>query len=548
MVLRGILLTTLTATACSTVALEEQTQPYSEPALQVSSCPAPALGKLNFREPCQVRRGDNTLMITGDLLLPDGVMLNGRVLLNSQGVIQCVGCACAAGNATRIDCPGAPISPGLINAHDHIGWMGDAPYVPADANLRYDHRHAWREGDSALHKPKIKTKGNATVAQKIWGELRFVLGGATSTNASGVSKGLLRNLDRASGLEGLQIDPVQYETFPLGDSNGVRHSSGCSYPHIVAEATVTGYHAYTPHVAEGITDAARNELLCLDGTNVGGIDILGPNVAIIHGIGISTADIDKIAAAGAKLIWSPRSNISLYGDTALVTYYAARGVPIALGTDWMPSGSMSLQRELRCASFLNDTYYDKFFTARDLWAMVTTNAALALGVADKLGSIAVAHTGDITIYAPWRGKKFEDPYRAVVEARPSDVALVLRGGKPLAGAANLVNALEAGCDTLDVCGQSKRVCLKREVNKTLTQLQQDVGSSIYGLFYCDTPPHEPSCLPARGSQEVVNHSTTYSGVVTPEDRDGDGIPNSQDNQRHIFNPIRPVDNGVQPRL
>jgi cytosine/adenosine deaminase-related metal-dependent hydrolase len=40
--------------------------------------------------------------------------------------------------------------------------------------------------------------------------------------------------------------------------------------------------------------------------------------------------------SGTALIWSPRSNITLYGDTApRHRWPTALGVPIALGTDWV---------------------------------------------------------------------------------------------------------------------------------------------------------------------------------------------------------------------
>jgi cytosine/adenosine deaminase-related metal-dependent hydrolase len=38
------------------------------------------------------------------------------------------------------------------------------------------------------------------------------------------------------------------------------------------------------------------------------------------------------------------------------------GVPIALGTDWVASGSMNMLRELRCADELNENYYDNYFS------------------------------------------------------------------------------------------------------------------------------------------------------------------------------------------
>ncbi len=42
----------------------------------------------------------------------------------------------------------------------------------------------------------------------------------------------------------------------------------------------------------------------------------------------------------------------------------------------MPTGSMNLLRELRCADDYNATYLDHYFSDQDLWKMVTAvNAA-----------------------------------------------------------------------------------------------------------------------------------------------------------------------------
>ena len=71
-----------------------------------------------------------------------------------------------------------------------------------------------------------------------------------------------------------------------------------------------------------------------------------------------------MATHGTGLIWSPRSNITLYGDTARVTIASRLGVNIALGTDWMPSGSMNLLRELKCADSFNTTYLDQLLHRR----------------------------------------------------------------------------------------------------------------------------------------------------------------------------------------
>ena len=71
------------------------------------------------------------------------------------------------------------------------------------------------------------------------------------------------------------------------------------------------------------------------------------------------------------------------------------------------------------------------------------------------------------------------------------------------------------------------------------------GTPYYPLFFCkDTvPQNEPSCLPARPA--AVKSSTIYTGTITADDKDGDGIPSSQDNCPAIFNPVRPMDGGHQ---
>ncbi|MGE3768823.1 MAG: lamin tail domain-containing protein, partial [Kofleriaceae bacterium] len=132
----------------------------------------------------------------------------------------------------------------------------------------------------------------------------------------------------------------------------------------------------------------------------------------------------------------------------------------------------------------------------------------------------------------------------VIEAEPKDVALVLRGGKPLYGDDATIAALTpSGCDTVDVCTVSKKVCLMGEVGKTYDALKTSAGANIYPAFACGVPMNEPSCLPKRPT--ATAGSTIYTGMTGAMDSDGDGIENSADNCPMVFNPVRPVDMGMQ---
>jgi len=68
------------------------------------------------------------------------------------------------------------------------------------------------------------------------------------------------------------------------------------------------------------------------------------------------------------------------------------------------------------------------------------------------------------------------------------------------------------------------------------------------LFSCDTPLHEPTCEPLRREADRFGDSNAYTGQISADDQDGDGISNDVDNCPNLFNPIRPMHEGVQPDL
>jgi cytosine/adenosine deaminase-related metal-dependent hydrolase len=483
---------------------------------------------------CSVTPGSSAWLIRGAVLTPGDVLLNGELLLGADGRIACAACDCSASagyaGATVIACANGVISPGLINAHDHLTFgQNDPASLTAE---RYEHRHDWRQG--LRGHSRITVAGSASAAQQAWTELRFLVGGATATISSGAATKFLRNLDRSGNLEGLTEAAVQYETFPLDDTGGQMRAADCAYPGF--GGPLGGGRRYHAHMAEGIDVEARNEFLCLsDATLPGGHDVL-PDASVVHGVALRPADAMKMKANNAALVWSPRSNVALYGMTAPATMFDQVGVPIALGTDWIVTGSMNLLRELKCVDSLNTGYYEGHFSDREIVEMATINVARAAGMDASLGSLAAGAFGDVTVF----DANGLDPHRAVIEAGPSDVVLVLRAKLPLYGDAALLEALgetQATCDAMSVCGGAKRICVTRESGTTLASLTATVGP-IYPLFFCDTPTDEPTCHPSRLSPAILPN---FTGVPTASDADGDGIGNAGDNCPTVFNPPRTAD-------
>ena len=501
-----------------------------------TSLPAAASGV------CDVAKGAGKgTIVRGRVVAPDHVYEGGEILLDQSGNIACVACDCSAtagyADATKLTCADGVVTPALVNAHEHLtySWQGPSP----DSGARYDYRNQWRKGLDG--KAKIPASAKAT-AETVWfGSFRHALGGTASVSGDeGTAKpGVLRYLDKADPLqEGLGAKPIDTSVFPLGDTNETpgQYKTCADFKPQDNQGTVDGDDSYEPHVSEGINARSHLEFACLGGAPGALFDIFKPQTTIIHGVALTAADAATMAANGTALVWSPRSNISLYGFTAQVTLMAQSGVQIALGTDWTLSGGMSTLRELACAASFNQNNLGGFFSDYQLYRMVTEDAAGALNRGNKIGSLAPGKLGDVTV---WKGNG-KAPFAAVLSATVADVALVLRGGVPLTGEGPLVDATSpdggAGCEPLADCLAAHKICAKRETGLTLAALQT-ASTSSYPLYFCGTPTNEPTCVPSRPNE--------FTGVPSADDTDGDGIPNAMDLCPTIFSAIRPLDAGKQ---
>lgn len=498
---------------------------------------------------CKVTKtGTGAKVYRGTVLAPDEVLHGGEVVVDDRGVIVCAACSCKSATgydaASVISCPEGVISPGFINPHEHLTYQNNAPI--AHEGVRYGNRGDW-QGGRGFARLDYDSGANQTV--QAYGELRFLMSGTTSIAGGGGIPGLIRNVDTSPDeLEGLPIQVVNSDVFPLSTPSK-NLTSGCDYSAgRTTGSQVEQLEGYLPHISEGIDDEAHNEFVCTsDGEQY---DLVQKQTGIIHAVALTPADAKSIQARHAKVIWSPRSNTDLYGDTARAVMLDLAGVVIALGTDWVPSGSMNMFRELQCADSWNKTYFDQHFTDADLWRMATVNGAFAVGAAHAIGMLKPGYLADIAIFDGSTNKNF----RALIDGGVEDVALVLRGGQAMYGDTGLVNdaifgdpaAAEAFPE--DVCGKPKAA--RTDVRTSAKPKLADIiaaGQPHYPLFFCKdkTPDNEPSCLPSRPAKGSVNGSGVYTGATSKEDKDGDSIADDLDNCPTIFNPVRPMDHGKQ---
>ena len=135
---------------------------------------------------CDVTPGDANRLISGTVLAPGKILVNGQVLYDAQGQITCVACDCSgaagAATATKIACADGIVSPGLINSHDHITYQAE-PFVPT-TDERFEHRNDWREGQDGHQKISNGGASSNGSPQVEWGELRQVMAGGRNHGRS----------------------------------------------------------------------------------------------------------------------------------------------------------------------------------------------------------------------------------------------------------------------------------------------------------------------------------------------------------------------------
>jgi cytosine/adenosine deaminase-related metal-dependent hydrolase len=161
-------------------------------------------------------------------------------------------------------------------------------------------------------------------------------------------------------------------------------------------------------------------------------DAVGRNTVIIHGISLRPEDMSRLAKAGGSVCWCPASNLFLYDQTANVWALEEVGVNVTLGTDSSMTGGLNLLDEARIGREAYRAQTGKDLPARRLVEMMTTRAAYALMLDDRRGHIRAGYEADLLVL-PDGG---QDPYAALVEAAPGDIALVIRGGIPVYGDAS----------------------------------------------------------------------------------------------------------------
>jgi cytosine/adenosine deaminase-related metal-dependent hydrolase len=350
---------------------------------------------------------------------PGEVIADGRVVV-SQGKIAAV---LRAGEDLPEPFTAAPevvtagtIYPGLIDLHTHLAYNALPLWRVPRA---YQERKAWQ--DSPAYKSQVQLPGRvlagyAKTARALvrYVETKAIIGGTTTAQGlrtkveggSSLFHGALRNVE-ITGDSRLPEAGTLVPTMRT-DPQGVAR-----FRDRLAALSASG-GSYFYHLSEGLNDNAHRTFADLQN-----FDLLHAPLVGIHCLALAPEDLRKASDAGVPVVWSPFSNLLLYGRTLNLAALEASSARFSIGSDWSPTGSKNLLEELKVARF-EARRQAAHITSEDLVRAVTAAAAEIVGWQRHLGTIAVGMLADLLVVSGSDG----DPFDHLIDARERDVRLV----------------------------------------------------------------------------------------------------------------------------
>lgn len=480
------------ATGCSNPPVADGTSCGSGLVCQTGACiTAPASTSIEL---VTMPRRDRVLL-QGVVVLPDRAF-QGEVLVEGD-TITCVAESCGVIDAAVVRTHGL-ILPGLIDTHNHILFdiFDETHWSPTKAYLNHN-QWTGEPRYKALVDAKQYLNGEGSPVSlgcemDKYGELKALISGTTSvqTSANPSDKAcygsLARTVDQAQN--GLAFDHVQTSTlFPnLASANSV-----------CANFTNGRTDAYMVHIGEGVDATSRREFANLGTVSSTAQCLYSSNTAIIHGTALEDPEMTTMAAHGMSLVWSPRSNVFLYGSgtdftkTTDIPLALSKGINVSVAPDWSIGGSQNMLDELRFADRVDNEAWGDQLTPQQLFRMATINPARALGLENVLGSIEVGKKADLMVIPG----DLAAPYEALLRATPKDVRLVMVGGVALYGDAAVapLGPPTPGCEVLDVCTNAKFACVAtpstaNKLGQTFTEIQTALSAGLAAYDALDKSP------------------------------------------------------------
>lgn len=393
------------------------------------------------------------MILLGRVLTIDGdrrVIDRGAVYVH-DGLIDAVQPESAAppagfSSARRVR-TGGLVAPGLIDLHNHLAYNTLPLWVARDR--AYETRYQWPGAptyQSDVSNPAQALGIAAPAAALRFAEVKAIVGGVTAIQGSppmtrAFPGWMVRNIEKEQlGSKQPIFQSVLPATGQQLDATATRLTSGKSFIY---------------HLGEGVAPKLREEFSLLRDHHCVGDGLIG-----IHSTALAVADFEEWKGlGGGAIVWSPFSNLWLYGGTTDVLAARAAGIRVCLGSDWTPSGTRNVLGELKIAAEWNRHALAGALSDADIVELATANPGdtLARPWGVQAGRLVPGALADITVFH----QVATDPWRTILRATERHVRLVVVGGRPAYGNTSLLRAAGAiDVEPITVAGVRRGIVMK----------------------------------------------------------------------------------------
>jgi 5-methylthioadenosine/S-adenosylhomocysteine deaminase len=427
----------------------------------------------------------------------------GRIYLGDDGLVNAVTAGSAAApsgftNAPVVDVGDAFVIPGLIDLHNHLAYNALPLWAEPSQKKPFLHHNDWT--DAPTYKQKISWPAFVLAQAEPEALLAYVQ-----------TRALVGGTTAAQGWPAFNRPPLMVLR------NIDDEKAGATSRNLIYTSALTENPLQLAHTAQLMSRGAGFVYHCAEGqpgsvvarefTDVAAAGCLTKTLAAIHCNAVADADWERWRPADAgAVVWSPFSNLWLYGSTTNIPAARKRGVSICLGSDWGPSGTKHVLAELKVARLISEK--QKFgLKDRDLAAMVTSNPGdiLSRCWSRQIGRLLPGSFADVTVLQP-RGTG--DVWSQIVAATEREVLLVVVGGQPRYGDADAMMAAGAApATTLKVSGRKRKLAIPDPKNKNKAWSWTDIISLL------ETVRKNPAAALHRAEGRL----RSYAGPVTAAD-------------------------------
>jgi 5-methylthioadenosine/S-adenosylhomocysteine deaminase len=347
---------------------------------------------------------------------------------------------------------GGSVYPGLIELHNHLSYNALPLWQLTE---RFGNRGVWggrADYRQLVSRPAAVLGGTDGLVQSVvrYVEAKCLVSGVTTTQGISLAsnagirrfyRGLVRNVEQTSEPD-LPEASTRIADVTAGDVASFLEK-------LKRESSLL-----LLHLSEGVDDTANRHFQALHVSP----DEWAITRALggIHCCGLRDDDYATLASHEGSMVWSPFSNLLLYGGTADIARARREGVLMALGPDWSPTGSKNLLAEIKVARIASEEA-GGVFSDREIVAMATINPARMLKWDAAVGSIETGKRADLLVVDGQTG----DAYDRLIAARETSVTLVVIDGVPRYGSPRLMSKFTDEVEPLRV-GRSARALFLRQ--------------------------------------------------------------------------------------